>query len=392
MRATSTWLGERIRPVRWGQLRVVSIFERFVYATPWLRLVVLVYLFALIKSGVWYFPSVGAYSSIANDPLFLEPVEYRLSYQVHNWLSAFLAWIAGATSDLGFTLLHFGFSLAFYTTAVLTFRARLTDAQARAALVLFMALPMSFTSHFWIGIDGLTLWLIALTFALLRYLAVVFVLAILLGLQHFEQGIFAASAALWTAYIARRLGYQQTMQIGTIWVMLAGVVVGKAMLSGLIWVQDVEVYQDRAGWLWVKLRMLLWDFFRGLPAILWSTLGVAWIFALFSLDRGRAALAPLIGLALLVPVLAITADQTRVFAIVSAPLLFNAWLLNPGALAAVSRPLVAGIFLAWLVVPIGWVASGEPKWSVLAYPFGALVQSTFGVELIEPSISYWPFR
>ena len=129
-------------------MRVLSIFERFVYATPWFRLVVLVYLFSLIKSGVWYFPSVGAYSSIANDPLFLEPVEYRLSYQVHNWLSAFLAWLAGATSDIEFTLLHYGFSLAFFSTAVLTFRAQLTDAQARAALVLFIALPMSYTSHF----------------------------------------------------------------------------------------------------------------------------------------------------------------------------------------------------------------------------------------------------
>lgn len=108
---------------------------------------------------------------------------------------------------------------------------------------------------------------------------------------------------------------------------------------------------DRLSWLKEHLDLLLGSFFFHPHQIIWSVLGLGWLVALKYTDKGKQSLPFFITLASLMLLLLVSADQTRVLAIITFPLLLTCWLFNRNFLETFTNQQVAGLFLLWVLIP-----------------------------------------
>jgi hypothetical protein len=365
--------------------------EAFIYGGGRRPLVLAVCLVALVKTGIWHIPDLGYFASIAQNPFanpFSDPEQHYLFW---TWLGSFIAWTIGATGGGAFLLLHLLFAVAFCALFIRTVFATLPETEARTALVLFALLPVSTTALFWIGPDGLTLLLMMAALAMPGVPAAALVLGVLLGMQHFEQGFFAAGALLFVALVTRWQGQQFRHSILWAASFLAGVILGKIALIAVFAHYGVVVNSGRLHYLLANLTDLFAQFWFHWQVILWSVLGLGWFLVFKSLDAGRRYAAPLVAFAGLLLLSTISGDQTRVVAIASFPLVAAVWLLDEDFLKRLPKPTVAILATLWLVAPYAWVWKGKPMWSVFPYDLGLALHNLFGwfTPPVEPSD--WPF-
>ncbi len=371
---------------------VLAHVERLIFSQPRWRFLTALFAIMFVKTGVWHIPNLSASADIARNPFVVYTSDPTAQYLMTSWLSPFVAWFLGATGEGPFLALHLGFSLAFTTLfAILTFR-RLAEAEARVAMLIFAAMPVSVTAYFWIGNDSLTLLLMLAALALRERPIAAGVVGVLLGLQHFEQALFGFAGLCLAGVATLRFGGQATYAWRTAAATLVGICVGKLALFGIFHWNDMAV-TGRSGWFFAHLTWLLGIFWLRLQVILWGALGVGWLVAIAYADRGRRSVPFFIGVAALIPVLLIVADHTRVIAIVLFPLVYVFWLSDRDFLRSVPRRAAAALLLVWLVVPLVWVAGGTPLWSVLPYDLVYAANKLLGwFSLPEGRLSGWPFE
>jgi hypothetical protein len=365
--------------------------EAFIYRGERRHLVLAVCLIALVKTGVWHIPNLGYFAAIAQNPFanpFADPDQHYLFW---TWLGSFIAWAISATGGGTFLALHLLFAVAFTGLFIRTIFATLPETEARTALVLFALLPVSTTAFFWIGPDGLTLLLMMAALAMPGAPPAALVLGILLGMQHFEQGFFAAGALLFVTLVTTWQG--QRFRYSIVWAALffAGVILGKLALMAIFSHFGVVVNSGRMHYLLANLRDLLGQFWFHWQVILWSVLGLGWFLVFRSFDAGRRYAAPLVALAGLLLLLPISGDQTRVVAIASFPLVAAIWLLDEEFLKGLPKPTVAILALLWLVVPYAWVWQGRPLWSAFPYDLGLALHNLLGWFTLPAEPGDWPF-
>lgn len=372
-------------------MHLTKKIEHLLFETPTWKLLAVVFALCIVKTGIWWYPNPLALWAMAQDPFaspFTQPDEHYLMW---NWLGPWLAWLVGATSMTKLFLFFLACAVAFDALFVRLALAHLPREQARTAIVLFALLPVSTTGFFWVGQDGLTLLLLMAALAFPAVPLATFAIGVLLGLQHFEQG-FVASAGLGAAvFLSRRQGVTLPYGLRFCLLLWLGVVAGKL---GLVWLfkhHEIHVNSGRMYWFRTHWGMILSGSFLHLHTVVWSLLGVAWLAAARFAEWGRRSLPFFAVLAGLFVVGALTADQTRVMAAVSLPLLMAYWLLNPDFLATLSRRETALLFGAWLLVPIGWTWTGEPKWSLFPYDVAWVLHQAFGWFTLPENLFAWPF-
>jgi hypothetical protein len=145
-------------------------------------------------------------------------------------------------------------------------------------------------------------------------------------------------------------------------------------------------------WLRAHLDTLLKQFFFHFHYIVWSVLGLGWLVALRFTDWGRQSLPFFLVLAALCLLLPVSGDQTRVLAIITFPLVAAYWLLNRDFLESISRRELTWLFVAWALMPWGWVVGGSPKWSAFPYDMAYLLHQLFGWFSVPDNLAHWPFR
>jgi hypothetical protein len=259
-------------------------------------------------------------------------------------------------------------------------------------LVLFSVLPVSATAYFWVSTDSLTLFLILLALAFPEYALVTILSGVALGMQHFEQGFVAVGGLLFALILSRR--YQDTTlpyspKFAILW--LIGVLMGKLLLIGLFEYFSIDVNSGRVYFLSQHFRLLLKVSFFYFHIIAWSVLGLGWLAALRYVDWGRKTIPfflTLLGFCFLIP---ISADQTRVLAVVTFPLLATYWLFNRDFLEKITQTEYAFLFILWVLVPWAWTWGGVPKWSVFPHDIAYLLHELFGWFRIPSDPSAWPF-
>jgi hypothetical protein len=360
-------------------MQLAAQVERLLFVAPASRLVAAVLLIGLIKTGVWQIPNFGASRLIAQNPFanpFQDPNAHALYW---SWLGPFLAWLIDATSPPAFFLFHLVFSAGFAALFIATAFRHLPAREARVSLVLFAVLPVSATAFFWVSTDSLTLFLMMLALALPPRWPVAALFGTALGMQHFEQAFFGFGGLL-VALLLSRWGGGQAAERPLRWVLalLLGTMAGKLALVGLFQSLGVQVNSGRLYWLKEHLPLLVEQFFFHLHVILFSVLGLGWLVAVKYLERGRESLPFPVALGGLMLLLPISGDQTRVLAVVTFPLLTIFWLLNGRFLASLSNRSAAWLFLAWVIVPWGWVWGGIPRWSAFPYDLAYLLHHWFG--------------
>jgi len=372
-------------------MSVLEKAEAFIYGGGRRQLILAVCLIALVKTGIWHIPNLGYFGAVAQDPFsnpFADPEQHYLFW---TWLGSFIAWAIGATGGAAFLLLHLFFALAFCALFIRTVFASLPEAEARTGLVLFALLPVSTTALFWIGPDGLTLLLMMAALAMPGAPAAALVLGVLLGMQHFEQGFFAAGALLFVALVMRWQGQPFRHPILSAALFFAGVVLGKLALVAIFARYGVVVNSGRLHYLLTNLTDLLAQFWFHWQVILWSVLGLGWFLVFKSFEAGRRYVAPLVAFAGLLLLLPISGDQTRVVAIASFPLVASTWLLDADFPKRLPKPTVAILATLWLVVPYAWVWQGKPMWSVFPYDLGLALHNLFGWFTPPAEPGNWPF-
>jgi len=261
----------------------------------------------------------------------------------------------------------------------------------RIALILFFSLPVSATSYFWIGPDSVTLFLMLLPFAFPQYIGVAFFFGILLGMQHFEQGLFATTALLIALILSKIQNENFKYSVKFCLFLFLGVIVGKFILMGIFNFYAISLNSGRL----FKLQKIYVDgfleFFLYFQPILWGSLALGWIAVIKYADAGKKAmpfLLTLLGLCLLIP---FVRDQTRVFAVISFPLLFVYLLSNADFLGTIAKKEISVLFLLWLILPWGWVFLGKPRSSVFSFDVIYLMHRLFGWFTLPSNVDYWPF-
>ena len=206
---------------------LIERIERLLFDSSRSAFIGIVLFVSWCKSGISYIPNIEMSQMIAANPFrnpFTDPYTHYLYW---NWLSPFVAWLIGADTRATFFLFHLVLALAFTALfIVVTFR-RLPERQARTALLVFAALPVSGTIYYWVGMDAAALLLILIPLVFHRSPIVPLVAGIALGMQHAEQGIVAAGALLATTLVAMRmrLDTPYSWKFSTTW--MAGIVTGK---------------------------------------------------------------------------------------------------------------------------------------------------------------------
>lgn len=373
-------------------MNALDRIEKFIFESEKWKLILVISLLTVIKTGIWYTPSLSFSLQIAQNPFVNPFTDPNAHFLFWSWLGPFLAWLIGATSKWQFFAFHLLFSLSFTFLFTKLVFSRFSDSVSRSSLVLFSALPVSATAYFWVSTDSITLFLMTLALSFPGSLAFVFIIGILVGMQHFEQGFFAAAGLLFAISLSSRQGYTLKYSWKYALAILLGTISGKFFLYLIFNHFLIDLNSGRLYWLIGHLRSLLSQFFFHSQFIVWSVLGLGWLVALRFTDWGRNSIPffiTLIGLCLLLPV---SEDQTRVLAVITFPLIAVYWLLNPDFIEKLTKREISLLFTAWVLVPWGWTWVGAPKWSVFPYDVAYILHKVFGWFSVPADPSLWPFR
>jgi hypothetical protein len=225
------------------------------------------------------------------------------------------------------------------------------------------------TSFYWVGYDGLTLLLMLLALLAIKLKNLYFSMlasiltGILMGLQHFEQAfvgfgflllyiIFLMTPSDSFSAEKRKELFARTSFV------LIGIMGGKILLSAIIASHEIPLNSGRLSWVLVGGKLQLRQLFLRFQSIVYSFLGVFWLPAIagFIVSRKKSFWLGLF--VLLLSFIGIAADQTRVAAIVTFPIIFSAALDNPNFLKLMPDKLVTAYALTYIIEPYSWVWNG----------------------------------
>jgi hypothetical protein len=332
-------------------MRMVSTITRWIHGSPrWLFLAVIMVI-ALLKCGVWVVPNIGLSAELSTNPFAYHP---GLAYLTENWLMAFLGWIFHLTSWQALTVLNAVESLAFVTVIFALLFRRLPERAARNASLVFVALPVSTTAFYWLGLDSLTLLLMGLAMLASRRWWLVLPIGVLLGLQHFEQGLAASLALCGVVGLGALIRVKRWRELVFPVALLLGVLIGKGVLTWILAVTHSKIDYDRFSWFTDNALGLLHSYLSEPLLLVYSVLGVGWFAVIKFATRGRRAIPLLAGLLVVSLLICLYADHTRVACIVALPIIVHELLLDRELTENATDTEVAWFSLLWVVVPWIW--------------------------------------
>lgn len=372
-------------------MEAIKKIEDFIFESAAWKLILAISLITLFKTGIWYIPNLDASQAIAQNP-FVNPFpDPNAHYLFWSWLGPFAAWLIGAKSKFQFFAFHLAFSIAFTLLFIKIAFANFSDKLARSSIILFTVLPVSATAYFWVSSDSITLFLMLLALAFPQGAILTFIIGALLGMQHFEQGFFAAAGLLFAVFLSNKQGNYLKYSLKFCILLLLGVIAGKFTLIVIFKYHSIEVNSGRMHWLRGHIHLLLNQFFFHFHYIIWSILGLGWIIALRFIDWGRKSIPFFITLAGLCLLLPVSGDQTRVLAVLTFPLIAAYWLFNSDFLEKISKREISLIFSIWALMPWGWVWGGTPRWSAFPYDIAYILHRLFGWFDVPANPALWPF-
>lgn len=345
---------------------------------------------SLFKVGVWYMPTLGWSQKIAVDP-FINPFADPLAhYVLWSWLGPFLCWLLGLSNRGAFFLFHLFFQIAFIFLMAALISKSLKEDRKKSA-IMFVILPAYAISFYWVGPDSLTLFLMASIFVIPTSMLWGALIGVLLGMQHFEQSLVAFGGLLMGISISRLRKMNFGPNTSCAASCLIGVIFGKLVLIYIFKIYGIEVNSGRLFVFTETWELTIRDFYYSFQYILFSVLGLGWLFVIKYVEQGKISCPFLFSLLLLILVLPLVFDETRVGAIVTFPLVVSYLLLNASFIRSLDKKFVNFVFLAWLILPWGWVWAGRPKVSVLPWDLVIILNWFFGWFEVPLHPSGWPF-
>ncbi len=353
---------------------------------------------ALVHNRLWASPNLDAFARIAAD-WGGDPFSAATSsdYLLTNLSLPTLARLVGMTRPHQYALLHLGVMFAGSTACVGIAMRRFGYRTARTLVVLLAASPGATVVMQWLGQPDALMFPLGLALALVRRRGAFVVLALLAALTHPEQAVLMVACAAVvrglvlppSAEIALPVPRPETRRIPSLIGadLLYGVLaVGAGRLLTELYLRgfDIALDRPRSAYLRLGVDILAEHHLRAPAALVYLLWGPLWlvVVAVVVLRIRRSpdplawpwAVLGLLALVAAAPVV-LTLDETRVYAMLTAPLLPAAAALlahevptlRPRALAVSSAALLA----VCLVVPGGFTA-GEDAWAT-QIPMGEFV-------------------
>lgn len=324
----------------------------------------------IIKTGVWFIPNLEIYRQISINP-FTNPFvgNENAQYLVWSWLGPFIAWILKVNSFSAFLILHTLFLVAFFASTLRLIHKTLPTREARISATVFITLPFSSTGIYWIGMDALTLLLMLQILVFRKNRALSFIFAVLLGMQHFEQGAVAVGILAIFEFINRSDSEDRYSRKAFFHLrLILGLGIGKALLGGIFELNGMNLNSGRLYLYLNSFAGLAELFVNNIQIIVWSTLGVGWLLLIVIYKANPTRSRNLITAGAMSALSAILVfDQTRVAAIVSFMFIATGLLLKEDLMKKLSNRFVAVYLGLWAIIPFTWVFGGIVKTSAITF-------------------------
>ncbi len=356
----------------------------WVQALPAPVCVAMLFAVLMIKVGTWVIPNIEMSTRVSQN-LHGMPFDDPLAqYIVWNWLGPAIAHLVHATTVTRYIALHYVFlAVAFFGyLAVLLQRCRRDARDAHFAALLFFCMPVAASVWYWVGMDALTFGtMAALVLSRKRPIASL-LLAIALGMNHFEQGLVAFVLLLVASTLAQRSGEALAATPRWCLLVLSGIVAGKVLLIAWFTVNALMPH-DRTTWTGAYLPILVRCWVTHPDAIVYSILGVGWIVAAMAWSRiPRLRSALVVPLVMAIALTVVVGDETRVAALVVFPMMHFILIENPSVHQIATQHERGVLTIAFVVVPWIWCWGGIPQSSAFGYDVAFIRDLVTGVNHI----------
>ncbi len=315
------------------------------------------------NTGIWYMPNIESQyeisQSLTHNPLTNASIHYLMT----NYFQPFLFGIFGGNSLLHYLIFTLFISIMFFAVFVLWFLKFHSEDNSSTIykLLVIIVFPVFMVVFYWIGMDGMTLLLMLLVMINFKS-KWSYTFALLLGTQHFEQGMagfLLLSGALFIENIfTKNLKCWDTFKQSVY--ILIGIIIGKLVLVGWFGMAEIEVLGSRSSYMEKYIYLYLDQWLNSWPFIFYSLFGVGWLLIIKEIKT----VYPLLIAALITFVFTISiGDQTRVGTIILFPSLFYWVFMNREILNRITPKFSIIILTLYLVLPVVYVWGG---------PFGSL--------------------
>ena len=313
------------------------------------------------KVGIWSEPDAESLRAIAVDP-FSRFALAEAGFRARNWLGPALVSALHLSAPTPYFVFHLILAIATASVILRLVTQNAPPSDTWALMLITAAVPGMAVAFFWVGNDAVTLTLFALAICLRRSGYLSALIAVLIGLNHFEHGVAAMLAlGLWNCLERpRRRSLVPSM------LSLVGLIIGRLIQEAIFNEIGVRGIPSRLG-INVTNRQDL-DSIKAvaflLPLVAWSILGLGTVVILIASPL-RMRLASCLGF-LAVPSL-IAFDQTRVFAITSLPVTVVALIESRAAVAEWVRRHRTLMIVMFVVTPWLWLDSWKISGSATPY-------------------------
>ncbi len=337
-------------------------------ATRIATLVVGVLAAGVVLHGAGYVPLIDLHVALVERPTAAWEALGKNGYLLDSPGLILVGHALGIESRLAFASLAFVVIAAGLGWLVWLAKRHQGDVEARLVAISFFVAPIGAVLITWLGQPDPITMTAAGTFVLARGSLVFPVAGVVLGFNHFEAGvpIVLASAALTIAEgPARRRALDALLAA-------AGLIAGKLVLSWWQAMNGQDPISRLDYLLQIGVHRWLVSVLSNVPALLFSTFSLAWpLMAVAFMEhwqsRRKVAWAMLAATLLAAAVTVLALDTTRVFALVSWPLVLFAVTRAPDVRLAVWC-LMAGIVIPRFIVWDGGVfSSGFHRLLVAAF-------------------------
>lgn len=402
-------------------------------------------LVALVHNGLWATPNLGFMATIAQNP-GSNPFSGALpgDYLLTSISMPSLAALFGQTAPHEVARLHMVVLIVAWAALVALARLRFGAVAARNLTVLLAAAPIVTVSMQWLGQPDPLTAACGIAMVLVARRRHVVALGVLAGLTHPEQAAFMALVATGVRALlpprdrvaaaepgdhdggsspagpggqqpgdAAGAGGPRSLATDAV-AAVGGVVLGRALTQVWFWIRDITILTPRSAYVDSGLGTF-WRHHTQEPlAVLWSLWGPLWLVIIAAValgvshrltgrlggDAPAGALRAWSGMALLAGValapVMLTLDETRVYAVITAPLLAGAAIWSARALtAAVATRGAIGLLVVTALLP-GVMATGTTSSrgdldtpSMIRFLVNGSVPSDYRDPGAEPRITEW---
>jgi len=307
--------------------------------------------YVLLRAGLGVYPGIGIALDIANrlpsTPPFA-PLAQSFQYAP---LGPVLAWLLGATTAIRYEVLHAAVLAAGAGALGWIVATRWSPRTALVAATAFAASPAAVVLVAWTGSYDVFTFLLGSAIVVARRPAAAAAAGFVAAFAAFEQTVVSVVLLLGVAAVTGDRDRRRAYLGG-----LVGTVLGRVVLTG--WLRANGITHDRSYWIsFFGPSRFLHQFAHSLGWLLVTTLGGAVVVVVVALVwgvRSGCARAAWVGaLALPLAPVALTEDQTRVYAMISWPIVLALVLAaTPAFTPRRVRVVVPAALLLGLALPM----------------------------------------